>query len=72
MDDAQDQNRLIGIGDFIHDSVVADAHSEEAVLGSLDGLDQLAGRSWVSGQSIDCLLDTPSFRSGGALEGSGC
>ena len=72
MDDAQDQHHMIGVRDFIHDSVVADSHSKELVLGSLDGLDQLAGWARIPGQSVDCPFETPAFRPRGALEGSSC
>ena len=63
---------MIGVHSFVHDSIVADAHSQEVVLRSLDGFDQLAGWSRILGESVDCPLKAPAFLSGGPLEGSSC
>lgn len=56
MDDAQDQYQATIVDDFIQDPVVANAHSQEVVLGTLDGLDELARRPRIPSQTINCSL----------------
>lgn len=72
MDDAEDQYQVIIVQDFVHDSVVADAHSQEVVPGALDGLDELARWARILGQSVDNLLKALAFRLGSAFEGVCC
>jgi len=68
LDDSQDQHHSVSINDLIHDPIVADAHSQERVLGPLDSLDKLAGWPWIPGEGIDGALEAPALRSGGSFE----
>ena len=71
LDDSQDQHHSVSIDDLIHDPIVADPHSQERVLGSLDGFDKLARWPWILGEGIDGSLEAPAFRSGSSFERTG-
>jgi hypothetical protein len=47
LNDSENQNNSVSIDDLVHDPIVADAHSQESVSGSLDGFDKLAGWSGI-------------------------
>ena len=68
LDDPQDQHNSVSVHDLIHDPIVADTHSEERILGSLDGFYKLARWPWIPGEGIDGSLEAPAFWSGGSFE----
>ncbi len=68
LDDPQDQHNSVGVHDLIHDPIVADTHSKERILGSLDGFDKLARWPWFTGEGIDGSFEASAFRSGGSFE----
>jgi len=68
LDDPQDQHNSVSVHDLIHDPIVADTHSQERVLRSLDGFDKLALWPWILGEGIDGSLEAPAFWSGGSFE----
>jgi hypothetical protein len=68
LDDPQDQYNSVSVHDLIHDPIVADTHSKERILGSLDGFDKLARWPWIPGEGIDGSLEAPAFWSGGSFE----
>lgn len=47
LNDAEDQNNSLSIDYLVHDPIVADAHSQESISGSLNGFDKLAGWSGI-------------------------
>src|SRR5207245_11742881 len=69
VDESENQYNTVWIHDAVHDPIVADAHSKEAVLGPLDSLHQFAGRSWIRRQGVDSSLYSLAFRSRSQLEG---
>jgi hypothetical protein len=68
LDDPEDQHNSVSVHDLIHDAIVADTHSKERILGSLDGFDKLARWPWIPGKGIDGSFEAPAFRSGGSFE----
>jgi len=68
LNDPQDQHNSVSVHDLIQDPIVADTHSKERILGSLDGLDKLARWPWIPGERIDGSLEAPAFWSGGSFE----
>jgi len=68
LNDSEDQHNSVSVHDLVHDPIVADTHSKERILRSLDGLDKLARWPWIPREGIDGSFETSSFRSGGSFE----